>query len=151
MRHPFRTFLPIKSVVGSWRKVSRMVIRESSFWRRRPRASSEVLRNGPGGLHVSCARPRSRQIVMRWDCGSPLYPYAPNASIMLCVSRNGTSSGLSNVNPYDLDQNMHLHTDKIIRTLSNRQLKSTCKIPPVPSSNSIFSPCLSPKLLNVSK
>ena len=31
-------------------------------------------------------------------------------------------------------------------TLSKRQLKSTCKIPPVPSSNARFSPCRSPNL-----
>lgn len=42
------TFLPIKSVVGSCRKVSRMVMSESSFCRNKPSVSSQVFRNGPG-------------------------------------------------------------------------------------------------------
>ncbi len=32
------------------------------------------------------------------------------------------------------------------RTLSNRQLKSTWNVPPLPSSNKMFSPCRSPRL-----
>jgi hypothetical protein len=35
-------------------------------------------------------------------------------------------------------------------TLSKRQLKSTWRIPPVPSSKRIFSPCLSPNLQRIS-
>jgi hypothetical protein len=41
------TFFPIKSVVGSYKNVSRMVMRASSFCLKRPRAISHVLRNGP--------------------------------------------------------------------------------------------------------
>ena len=45
--HWILTFFPMKSVVGSCRNVSRMVIRASSFCRRRYRLISQVLRNGP--------------------------------------------------------------------------------------------------------
>lgn len=41
------TLFPMKSVVGSCRKVSRMVISASSFCRKRPRVISQVLRKGP--------------------------------------------------------------------------------------------------------
>jgi hypothetical protein len=41
------TFLPIKSVVGSYRNVSRMVISVSSFCRSTLSVSSHDFRNGP--------------------------------------------------------------------------------------------------------
>ena len=46
------TFFPIKSAVGSCKKVSSTVISASSFCRKSPRLISQVFRNGPDGIDV---------------------------------------------------------------------------------------------------
>mmetsp|Transcript_4253 Transcript_4253/g.18055 ORF Transcript_4253/g.18055 Transcript_4253/m.18055 type:complete len:572 (-) Transcript_4253:52-1767(-) len=59
---------------------------------------------------------------------TPSYPPAPSPSMMFCVSRNGTISGVSSSSP-----------------LSKRHEKSTCTQSPLSWSSRMFSPCLSPR------
>mmetsp|Transcript_4184 Transcript_4184/g.12199 ORF Transcript_4184/g.12199 Transcript_4184/m.12199 type:complete len:343 (+) Transcript_4184:119-1147(+) len=94
----------VHSTRGSCTKVSRTLRRVSLLERRTLSVVSQDLRN------------------------TPSYPETPMASIMFCVSLNGTTSGFSRARP-----------------LSKRHEKSTWTQSPVLESIRTFSPCRSPR------